>query len=211
LNQVNRILLLFTILSSALASQAQQKPVKPPAQAKPADDSQLYRNSTFGFRYRIPYGWVERTKEMQQQDESTPAETPRSERRGDVLLAVFERPPQATGDTVNSAVVIATESAAAYPGLKSAEDYIGLLLELTTSKGFKPDGDPQELTIGSRSLVRVDFSKALNDKLAMYQSTLVLFEKKQIVSFTFIAGSRDEIDDLVDALSFPAGAARKHP
>ena len=37
------------------------KPPTPPA-SKPAEDSQLYRNATFGFRYRIPYGWVERTK-----------------------------------------------------------------------------------------------------------------------------------------------------
>ena len=88
---------------------------------------------TFGFRYQIPYGWVDRTKEMQEGNEAGKAE---------VLLAVFERPPEATGDTVNSAVVIASESAASYPGLKKAEDYLGPLTELATAKGFKPEGDP---------------------------------------------------------------------
>jgi hypothetical protein len=204
---------------AATALEGQQKSTKPTAAqaSKPAADAQLYGNASFGFRFRIPYGWVDRTKDLQDQDKQKQDESPKSESRkeesnkGEVLLALFERPPEATGDTVNSAVVIASESAAAYPGLKSAADYLGPLNELTTSNGFKLDGDPQEVTIDSRTLVRADFTKALNDKLTMYQSTLVLIEKKQIVSFTFIAGSKDEIDDLIDALSFPSSAARKRP
>ena len=180
--------------------------------SKSVDDSQLYRNSTFAFRYRIPYGWVDRTKEMQAQGEQKQDDAAKPEAgKGEVLLAVFERPPQAAGDTVNSAVVIASESGTSYPGLKSAEDYLGPLNELTASKGLKPEGEPQEVTIDSRSLIRADFTKTLNEKLAMYQSTLVIFEKKQIVSFTFIAGSKDEIDDLMDGLSFPSSGARKRP
>jgi len=195
--------ILITVLISVSAVYAQQKPGAANTSAKSADDSQLYRNSTFGFRYRIAYGWVDRTKDLQEIDEQKPQESPNSgSQKGEVLLAIFERPPQAAGDTVNSAVVIASESATSYPGLKSAADYLGPLNEITTAKGFKPDGDPQEVTIDSRTLIRADFSKSLNDKLTMYQSTLVLLEKKQILSFTFIAGSKDEIGDLIDALSF---------
>lgn len=195
---------------------AQQKPGKAASASKPADDSQIYRNSTLGFRYRIAYGWVDRTNDLQEQDEkkvvqpSTADAAKKETGQGEVLLAVFERPPQAAGDTVNSAVVIASESAASYPGLKSAEDYLGPLNEITVSKGFKADGNPQEVTIGPRSLVRADFAKPLNDKLTMYQSTLVLLEKKQIVSFTFIAGSKDEIGDLIDGLDFQAKTTREH-
>ncbi len=36
----------------------------------------------------------------------------------------------------------------------------------------------------------------------MHQSTLILLAKGQIVSFTFIAGSEDEIDDLIEGLHF---------
>src|SRR5208282_3891273 len=105
-------------LGLTFAAQAQSKtaPVAAP-DAKPAtrnQDAQLYRNPTFAFRYKIPYGWVYRTKEMQAGNEAG---------KGEVLLAVFERPPEATGDTINSAVVIASESAASHPGLKKAEDY----------------------------------------------------------------------------------------
>jgi hypothetical protein len=120
------------------------------------------------------------------------------------LLAVFERPPEATGETVNSAVVIASESAASYPGLKKAEDYLGPLTELTASKGFKPEGDPSVIEIDSRQLVRDDFTKPLSGKLTMRQCTLIMLAKGQILSFTFIAGSDDELDDLIDGLHFNA-------
>ena len=79
--------------------------------------------------------------------------------KAEVLLAVFERPPEATGDTVNSAVVIASESAASYPGLKKAEDYLGPLTELATAKGFKAEGEPYALEVESRQLLRADFIK----------------------------------------------------
>ncbi len=186
-------------LGQSLIAQTQSKPAPVAKQAaKPAathEDAQLYRSTTFGFRYQIPYGWVDRTKQMQEGNEAG---------KGELLLAVFERPPEATGDTINSAVVIASESAASYPGLKKAEDYLGPLTELATAKGFKADGEPYALEVEGRQLVRADFVKTMNDKLTMRQSTLVLLAKGQIVSFTFIAGSEDELDDLMDGLHFSA-------
>jgi hypothetical protein len=138
---------------------------------------------------------VDRTKEMQEGNDAS---------QGEVLLAVFERPPQAAGDTINSAVVIATEKATTYPGLKKAEDYLGPLTELTAAKGFKLEGDPSEIEIDSQRMLRADFSKALNDKLTMHQSTLVLLSKGRIVSFTFIAESADALDNLIEGISFSA-------
>jgi hypothetical protein len=192
------------VLSLALTGQAQRK--TSPAAAPPAkspthnEDPQLYRNSTFGFRFQIPYGWVDRTKEMQEGNEAGKAE---------VLLAIFERPPQATGDTINSAVVIASESMASYPGLKKAEDYLGPLTELATSKGFKVEGEPYALEVESRQLLRADFSKPLSvETITMRQCSLVMLAKGQIVSFTFVAGSEDALDDLMDGLHFVA--AKSH-
>jgi len=186
--------LVVVALSLSPVAQVQKKSTAP--SSKPTETAEtIYRNPTLGFRYRIPYGWVERTKEMQEGNDAG---------KGEVLLAVFERPPQAAGDTINAAVVIASEKAAAYPGLKQAEDYIGPLTELTTSKGFKVDGDPSEVEIDSRPLVRADFSKVLNEKLTMHQSTLVLLAKGQIVSFTFIADISDGVNDLIDGLAFSA-------
>jgi hypothetical protein len=195
------------VLCLTLTGQAQRKtvPAATPTAKSAAhnEDPQLYRNPAFAFRFQIPYGWVDRTKEMQEGNEADKAE---------VLLAVFERPPQATGDTINSAVVIASESAASYPGLKKAEDYLGPLTELATSKGFKAEGEPYALEVESRQLLRADFTKPLsgktssvetsNDKLTMRQCTLVLLAKGQVVSFTFIAGSEDALDDLMDGLHF---------
>lgn len=212
------LLALFLGLSLLVEAQTPHKSAAEPA-PKAAPDEQLFRNATFGFRYEIPYGWVDRTKEMngpataQTPDSSAASEStsPKPESKtanesasapGRVLLAIFERPPNAPGDTVNSTVLIASESAAAYPGLKKAEDYLGPLTELATAKDFKADGDPGFVEIDSRQLIRADFTKPITDKLVMHQSTLVLLAMGQIVSFTFIAGSEDEIDDLIERIRF---------
>src|SRR5258708_25997269 len=192
-------LILSALAASALCLGAiAQSPRNPPAQ--PTADAQLYRNPTFNFRYRIPYGWVDRTKEMQEGNDAA---------KGEVLLAVFERPPQAAGDTVNSAVIIAAEKAS--PGLKKPENYLGTLTETATAPGFKPEGDPSEMEIDSQRLVRADFSKAMTDKLTMHQSTLVLLAKGQIVSFTFIAVSHEDVEQPLEDLNFTAkvGPARR--
>jgi hypothetical protein len=219
----------FALLSLSIAPwpQTAGKPSAPARSSAGAEQNALlYRNLAFGFRYQVPFGWVDRTKEMREQSapqaaepaqagDSSSAKTgsktggqaggqsgAQSGGQGEVLLAVFERPPEAPGETVNSGVVIASESAASYPGLKQAVDYLGPLTELTEARGFKSDGDPSIAQIDGRSLVRADFTKTLTDKLAMHQSTLVLLAKGKIVSFTFIAGSADELDELMDGLHF---------
>jgi len=197
-------------LALTFTARAQTKTEPPAAKtAKPAthdEDAQLYRNTTFGFRYQIPYGWVNRTNEMQAGNEAGKAE---------VLLAVFERPPEAIGDTINFAVVIASESAASYPALKKAGDYLGPLTELATAQGFKAEGEPYALEVESRQLLRADFIKPLsvkttNHKLTMRQCTLVLLAKGQIVSFTFIADSEEQLDDLMDGLHFGVAKSGAH-
>jgi hypothetical protein len=197
-----RLLFLSAILSVGLAALAQQKP-------KPSTDAQLYRNPTFGFRYEIPYGWVDRTKEMQ--PENSPGSTKAGNKpRGEVLLAVFERPPQAAGDTVNSTVVIATENASSYPGLKTAADYLAPLEEVTTAQGLKATGDASDIEIDGHPLIRADYSRALAEKVTMHQSTLIMLEKGKIVSFTFIAATDDEISDLMERLAFTPAKPTSH-
>lgn len=224
------IALVFFALTSAAHAQNRTASGPPPAKsAKPAEDTQLYHNTIYGFRYQIPYGWVDRTQELNASDAHTdPSSDAATKDKGkepdaskaEVLLAAFARPPEATGDTINSAIVIASESVASYPGLKRAEDYLGPLTELATSKGFKADGDPYPLEVESRQLLRADFIKPLGaattgstttkNQLTMRQCTLVLLTKGRIVSFTFIAGSEDELDDLMDGLHFDAVKPSTH-
>jgi hypothetical protein len=157
--------------------------------------SNVYRNTGFGFSYKLPFGWVDRTKEMS--EDSSDSNDPK---KSTLLLAAFEHPPEATGETVNSAVVVAAEAASSYPGLHDAGQYFGPLTELTKSKGLKVVNEPYDYRVGAVQLVRGDFSKPLGD-LTMHQSTLVILEKGYIVSFTFIGGSEDEVDALVENLS----------
>jgi hypothetical protein len=209
------LLLSLLLIRGASAQQLPLKaptPVKTPAPMKTNYPSGvllngLYHNSFFGFTCKVPYGWVERTAEMQ--DDSSHedlGETPRQTKdpqtlKPQVLLAVFERPPEATGQTVNSAVIIAAESVKSYPGLKAAVDYFVPLEEITKAKGFKVVNEPYEFPVGVRKLAREDFSKELG-KLTMQQASLVILEKGYIVSFTFIGGGEDEVTELLAGLGF---------
>jgi hypothetical protein len=195
-----RFVLVLTLtlptLVLAQTSSSKSKPHGKPAAPAPRETAEtLYRNPEFAFTYKIPYAWIDRTKQMQD-DSADPS-------KSKLLLAVFERPPEITGDTVNSAVVITAESVASYPGLKTAADYMGPLTELTTSKGFKADGGPYEFLIGATTLVRGDFTRNVGS-LSMQQSSLVLLRKGFVISFTFVAGNADEIDELIEKLSLTA-------
>jgi hypothetical protein len=176
------------------SSKSKQKTEQHVKSAEPATtDEGLCRNAEFGFTYHVRYGWVDRTEAMQPAD-NDPA-------KSRLLLAAFEHPPEVTGEGVNSAVIITVESAASYPGLKTAADYMGPLTELTTAKGFKTAQEPYEFPIGGQTLVRGDFTKDLG-KLTMVQSSLVMLHKGSVVLFTFIGGSEDEVDELVEKLAF---------
>jgi hypothetical protein len=166
-----------------------------------------YRDMLFGFTYKIPFGWVDRTAEMQDSDPAQPTADPA---KAQVLLGIFERPPEVTGETVNSAVVIAAESVSSYPGLKTAADYFGPLEEVVTAKGFKVVNEPYEFPIGAKQLAREDFTKAMG-KLTMQQATLVMLAKGYIVSFTFLGGGEDEVEELLEGVSFPTAQTSGSP
>lgn len=135
------------------------------------------------------------------------ARTSTSSSKSLLLLSVFERPPQAAGDTVNSSVLIAAESVSTYPGLKDASQYFGPLTEVTSSKGFKVVNEPYDVDIRGGRLVRADFRKELG-KVTMFQSTVAMIEKGYVVSFTFIGASEDEVEDLIENLQFGRRHAR---
>jgi hypothetical protein len=192
-SHVPLFLIIVAMTVVAQDSSSKSKPHGKPAVPAPRETAEtIYRNPEFAFTYKIPYAWIDRTKPMQD-DSADPS-------KSKLLLAVFERPPEVTGDTVNSAVVITAERADSYPGLKTAADYMGPLTELTTSKGFKADGGPYEFPVGSTTTVRGDFTRAVGP-LTMQQSSLVVLRKGFVISVTFVAGSDDEIDELIEKLS----------
>src|SRR5579862_5784745 len=165
-------LLAIALLSRApLAQQPTKQPAAPSKSSANARGATLdpgaisgdtYRNPTFGFTYKIPFGWVDRTKEMAEDDSTDPP-------KSSLLLATFERPPEATGESVNSAVVIAAEPTSSYPGLRTAEQYFDPLTAVTKSKGLAVVNEPYEFQVGTMQLVRGDFSKPLGN-LTMHQS-----------------------------------------
>jgi hypothetical protein len=167
----------------------------------------IYRNPAFGLTCKIPEGWVLRTDEMNAQpDASTDAaaEPPNNSHAASrVLLAAFSRPPEAHGEDVNSSILIAAESAAAYPGLKEAAQYFGPLGEVAKAQGLEMIQEPYEFEIGSRTLPRGDFQKDVGTRVMM-QSTLAMLARGYAISFTFIGGTEDEVEELLGGLSFAA-------
>ena len=187
-----------------------------------------YRNKALGLNCKIPAGWVLRTEEMNEQQESDSgsgaasgenahpstgsgqAPVAKSATRvgqpmdGRVLLAAFSRPPEARGEDVNASIVIAAESVAAYSALTEAVQYFEPLKEVAQAQGFAMDEDPYEIAVGTKTLVRGDFHKNVGTRV-MRQSTLVMLARGYAVSITVIGGTDDEVEELVDGLDFSAG------
>jgi hypothetical protein len=166
----------------------------------------VYRNGGFGFTCKIPPGWVLRTADMNARDDEgakadggQPATD--SGRAGRVLLAAFSRPPEARAEDVNASILIAAESAASIPGLKEAVQYFVLVNEAAKAQGLEMDDEPYDFVVGTKTVVRGDFQKDVGTRV-MRQSTLVLLTRGYVVSFTFIGGTEDEVEELVKGLSF---------
>jgi hypothetical protein len=203
--------------SSQPASQTSKKTAHSDSSLDPGTVTNgVYRNKTLGFTCKIPPGWVLRTDEMNARDDENAADTdaakaapePASNAAAKVLLAAFSRPPYAKGDEVNSAILIAAESAAAYPGLKDAVQYFEPLTEVAKAQGFSVDAEPYEIAIGSKTLVRGDFHKDAGSRV-MRQSTLAMLSHGYAVSITVIAGTDDEVEELIDGLDFGASPGAK--
>jgi hypothetical protein len=179
----------------------------------------VYRNKALAVACKIPPGWVLRTDEMNTRpptDDRQPNDRPSQDKShhapakkpeaSSVLLAAFSRPPEATGEDVNSSIVIAAESSSSYPGLKDAAQYFGPLTEVATAQGFKVVNEPYQFLSGTKMLVRGDFAKDRGTR-AMHQTTLVMLGRGYAISFTFIGGTEEGLEELIQGLSFQAQAA----
>jgi hypothetical protein len=198
---MNRFSPLVWVLAAALPLCGQSSSASKPATHAAATTIEpgeiagnAYHNNSFGFSYKLPYGWVDRTVEMREASTDPAKET--------VLLGTFERPPEANGEGVNSGVVIAAESAASYPGLKSAAQYFGPLEEITKPRGLTPTNEPYEFPVDGMPIVRRDFVKEFGGGASLHQSTLAWLAKGYVVSFTFIGSSDEEVMQLLEGLRF---------
>jgi hypothetical protein len=204
-------------------SSSSAKPIKKPSPQDSTLDpgsitNGVYHNKSLALSCKIPPGWVLRTDELnarqkQEEDkqeeekksetnvEQKPEDKPASSSGAKVLLAAFSRPPEARAEDVNSSILIAAESAASYPGLTEAAQYFFPLTEVAKAQGFVPDEDPYEIAIGTKTLPRADFHKDVGTRV-MHQSTLALLAHGYAISITVIGGTDDEVEDLIDGLSF---------
>lgn len=171
----------------------------------------VYRNKALALSCKIPPGWVLRTDEMnapverKEDEKEAPAQpaAPASSTGAKVLLAAFSRPPEVRAEDINASIVIAAESEASYPDLKEAAQYFFPLTEVAKAQGFTADEDPYEIAVGAKTLVRGDFHKDRGTRV-MRQSTLAMLSHGYAISITVIGGTDDEVEDLIDGLTFSA-------
>jgi len=170
--------------------------------------SGVYRNASLGLTCKIPSAWVLRTEEMNAPpaaEQNDVVASPSANSR--VLLAAFSRPPEARAEDVNASILIAAESAADYPGLKEPAQYFGPVIEAAKAQGLEIDDDPYQVPIGAKKLVRGDFQKDVGTRV-LRQSTLVMLARGYVVSFTFIGGTEDEVEELIAGLTFGVPASK---
>ena len=204
-------ILLSALASPAISAQDSNSSSAPKHTKKPPDSALdsgavtngVYRNKTLALACKIPEAWVLRTEEMnassEPKDSAAPPQPPASGAK--VLLAAFSRPPEARAEDVNSSILIAAEPTASYPGLKDAAQYFAPLTEVAKAQGFTIDEDPYDTAVGSKTLVRGDFHKNVGTRV-MHQSTLAMLAHGYAISITIIAGTEDEVEELIDGLSF---------
>jgi hypothetical protein len=211
--------LLTTVLLSPIAAQdsiSSSTPKHTKKAATPAESTldsgsianNVYRNKTLALSYKIPEGWVLRTEEMNAGAENSPEKKDSPDSASSVgakvLLAAFSRPPEARAEDVNSSILIAAEPTASYPGLKDATQYFGPLTEVAKAQAFTIDEDPYEIAVGTKMLVRGDFHKDVGTRV-MHQSTLAMLSHGYAISITIIAGTEDDVEELIDGLTFSSG------
>jgi len=210
-------------------SSSPAKPAKPAASAPALDPGTItngvYHNKTLALSCKIPAGWVLRTDELNTREEKNGEDNNEPEKKegekteeekkdappppaasstgAKVLLAAFSRPPEARAEDVNASILIAAESVANYPELKDAAQYFFPLTEVAKAQGFIPDEDPYAVAIGTKTLIRGDFHKNRGSRV-MHQSTLAMLSHGYAISITIIGGTDDEVEDLIDGLSFAA-------
>jgi hypothetical protein len=166
-----------------------------------------YRNKALALACKIPAGWVLRTEEMNSPDDesveqkASPQASQKNTGEQRVLLAAFSRPPEARGEDINSSILIAEEPASSYPGLKEAAQYFWPLTEVATAQGFTVDEEPYEYSVGAKKMVRGDFHKDVGTRV-MRQSTLAFLSHGYAVSITILGGTEEEVEELIDGISF---------
>ena len=148
----------------------------------------------FGFSYKLPFGWVDRTRQMQ--DDSADAS------KSLLLLAILKASGGA-GETINSAVVIAAERPSAYSGMKTAADEFGQIGTHHSQRfpGKRPAHDFHSgpaIWCAAISANRAAPSPCARAPWSCW--------KRVTVSFTFIGGSEDEISELIEKLSSERGS-----
>jgi hypothetical protein len=68
------------------------------------------------------------------------------------------------------------------------------------AQGFTIDEEPYEIAVGTKTLVRGDFHKDVGSRV-MRQSTLAMLSHGYAVSITIIAGTDDDVEELIDGLT----------
>ena len=181
--------------SSSKSKQKTEQHVKSNAPAPAPTDEGLYRNPEFGFTYQVRYGWVDRTEAMQPADNDSSA-VPTAARRLRTSARGRRRRRQLRCDHRRRECRRLSRPQNRRRLHRPAHRTHHL------QRIQRRPRIPTNFLSAPQTLVRGDFTKD-RGQLTMYQSSLVMLRKGSIVSFTFIGGSEDEVEELIEKVDFP--------
>jgi hypothetical protein len=200
------VLAVGLVAGAAATAQAPSAKYPPPGPPQAGSISNgIYRNEFFGVECNVPAGWVLRTADM------APGQDANA--KSMVLLSAFARTPHTAGAGVDSSILIAAEAQSSQPEAATALEYLVAVKQAANQNGLELTEPPREVRAGAHILWRADFAGDAEAAPPRYQISEVMLKRGYFVSFTFVAGSGREAEELLAKLHFlpPARkpAARK--
>lgn len=168
---------------------------QPMAQAIP-DQGQFrggtYTNAFFGIRYTLPKGeaWFVNA-EMLQEDASTP-----NRLTGQVHLTILDRH---TGGPIVERVVLMAVDENLYH-FNSPGDYVEKMTSALAKRGQTVTGPAVSVQFGGRQFYREDFSED-RPSIKLYKALVATEARSFLISWTFVASSKERLEQLVGTLS----------
>ncbi len=176
---------------SSGSAPAATKSQKKAAQVRPDEGSvsgNIYTEKFFNLSCTIPTGWAVKTAAMR--------EGLAGQENSLLLLSAFAKESPEAG-TVNASLTITAENLAAYPDVKTADDYFGVISQLATSKGFTVLNEPAGIDVAGVTFVRGDFQKEEGGTVT-YQGSMVAVRNGYALAVTAISGNDEELTPLLN-------------
>jgi hypothetical protein len=179
-----RLWLLLLVSAASPFTNCEQS-TKSSARPKPDEGSfvqNVYRNDFFGFSYSLPGEW--------HRSSASPAPFP----AGSYYLFIGDRH---TGHPLMNRVIVIADAETNYRSIGSAGEYVSAMIRRLANDKVMRQTSP--FVVGENHFDRADY-ELVQDGITLYKSLVCTNRKGYWLSWTFVAQSERELDDVVNTL-----------